>query len=307
MKSINPRFITTIARGSSDHAAAYLKYAIELTANIPVASIGPSIASIYNASLKMDDSVSLAISQSGQGPDTIQMAKSTATGGALSIAITNDANSALADACNHAIDIQADTEQSIAATKTFVTSIVAGLLLLAHWQDDDALLDALHKLPAQAKRAIECNWPVLAERLNQENSLFVLGRGPSMAIANEVALKFKETCQIHAEAYSSAEVLHGPVSIVEEGFPVISFAANDAAEQATADAADALAEKGAAVFATTTKVSRAQALPVVRTDHWITDPITAITSFYSMVEAVASARGIDPDAPRHLKKVTETV
>ncbi|MFK5977517.1 MAG: SIS domain-containing protein, partial [Rhizobiaceae bacterium] len=173
MKDIDPRFITTIARGSSDHAAAYLKYAIELSANIPVASIGPSIASIYGASLKMDKSVSLAISQSGQGPDTIQMAKSTAEGGGLSIAITNDANSPLADACHHTIDIHAGLEQSVAATKTFVTSIVAGLLLLAHWQDDEALLKALHNLPEQAAQAIECNWSLLAKRLDQENSLFI--------------------------------------------------------------------------------------------------------------------------------------
>jgi glucosamine--fructose-6-phosphate aminotransferase (isomerizing) len=128
-----------------------------------------------------------------------------------------------------------------------------------------------------------------------------------MAISNEAALKFKETCQIHAESYSSAEVLHGPVSIVAGGFPVIAFAAKDAAEPLLAEVADTLAAKGAQVFATSPLVKTAQELPHVRTDHWLTDPVAAIVSFYAMVEQVAVQRGINPDAPRHLRKVTETV
>jgi len=138
-------------------------------------------------------------------------------------------------------------------------------------------------------------------------SVFTLGRGPSWAISNEAALKFKETCLIHAESYSSAEVLHGPVSIVGQDFPVIAFAAADAAEESTAQTADALTAKGARVFVPSDKVREATRLPHVRTDHWLTDPIAAIVSFYGMVETVAVGRGINPDAPRHLNKVTETV
>ncbi len=138
-------------------------------------------------------------------------------------------------------------------------------------------------------------------------SLFTLGRGPSWAISNEAALKFKETCLIHAESYSSAEVLHGPVSLVGEGFPVIAFAAGDAAEASLVETCDALSDKGGRVFATSDRVTRATSLPHVRTAHWLTDPIAAIVSFYGMVEAVARRRGIDPDTPRHLNKVTATV
>ena len=126
-------------------------------------------------------------------------------------------------------------------------------------------------------------------------------------MSNEAALKFKETCQIHAESYSSAEVLHGPVSIVDGGFPVIGLASADDAEGALAEVADNLAEKGARVFVTSDKVNRATSLDVVRTDHPLTDPISLIASFYAMVERVATTRGINPDTPRHLKKVTETV
>ena len=120
-------------------------------------------------------------------------------------------------------------------------------------------------------------------------------------------MKFKETCQLHAESFSSAEVLHGPVSIVSKGFPVLALCASDRAEQAVADVADEMAGKGAVVFATSDKVKRANRLPSIRSDHPLTDPITLIVSFYALVEQVALSRGINPDEPRHLKKVTETV
>jgi glucosamine--fructose-6-phosphate aminotransferase (isomerizing) len=141
----------------------------------------------------------------------------------------------------------------------------------------------------------------------RESSLFTISRGPSLAISGEAALKFKETCQIHAENYSSAEVMHGPVSIVGQGFPVLALAAADAAEATIAEVADALAGKGARVFATTDRVEKAEVLPFVRTGHWLTDPLALIVSFYAMVERLAVARGINPDTPRHLRKVTETV
>ncbi|WP_108859344.1 SIS domain-containing protein [Ruegeria sp. Alg231-54] len=306
VRDTDPRFLISVARGSSDHACSYLKYASELLLGLPVASVGPSVSSIYGVDLRAKGSVCLSVSQSGQSPDIVGLTGSLRNSGALTIAVTNNSESRLADVADAVLPLHAGPELSVAATKTFVTSLVSGLWLLAEVKEDAELIGAIQSLPEYLARAAQCDWSAAAETITGR-SLFTLGRGPSYAISDEAALKIKETCQIHAESYSAAEVLHGPVSIVEEGFPVISFAANDAAEQATADAADALAEKGAAVFATTTKVSRAQALPVVRTDHWITDPITAITSFYSMVEAVASARGIDPDAPRHLKKVTETV
>jgi glucosamine--fructose-6-phosphate aminotransferase (isomerizing) len=133
IRALDPRFLTTVARGSSDHAAAFLKYAIELTAGIPVASLGPSIASIYGVKLQLARSASIAVSQSGKSPDIVAMAKSARDGGALTIAITNTADSPLANASDHAIDIRAGAEKSVAATKTFVTSAVAGLAILGEW------------------------------------------------------------------------------------------------------------------------------------------------------------------------------
>ncbi len=307
LRRADPQVITTVARGSSDHAATYLKYAIELLAGVPVASIGPSIASIYQARLKLQNAATIAISQSGKSPDIVQMAKSARQSGAVSIAMTNTPQSPLADVSAHAIDIAAGPELSVAATKTFVSSITAGLLLLAHWQKNDALLEALERLPGQAQQAISCDWSALSDRLCNESSLFILGRGPALAIASEVALKFKETCQIHAEAYSAAEVMHGPVSIVGSGFPLLGLAARDAAELPVVDVCEALAGQGASVFLTSRHARRAVSLPSIATGHPLTDPMLLIVSFYAFIEKLARRRGLDPDVPPNLRKVTETL
>jgi glutamine---fructose-6-phosphate transaminase (isomerizing) len=307
VQQLDPAVIVTVARGSSDHACTYLKYAAELMLGLPVASVGPSVTSIYGAKLKLANTLCIAVSQSGKSPDIVDLARAARAGGAMSLAITNNAASPLAEAANRVIDIQAGPERSVAATKTFVTSAVAGLALLADWKGDRALQAAIAALPERLAAACEADWSALTTFMTRENSLFTIARGPSFAMSGEAALKFKETCQIHAENYSSAEVMHGPVSIVGQGFPVLAFAAADAAEATVAEVADALAEKGARVFATTDRVRKAEVLPFVRTGHWLTDPLALIVSFYAMVERVAVARGINPDTPRHLRKVTETV
>src|SRR5262245_28044845 len=185
IRARNPNFLVTVARGSSDHVASFMKYAVELTAGIPVASVGPSIASIYNAKLKLGGSGCLAISQSGKSPDIVAMAEEARSGGALTVALTNTADSPLARASDHAIDIMAGVEKSVAATKTFVNSAVAGLALMAHCTSDGALLAALKELPDHFRKAIACDWMSLADALSGASSLFILGRGPSFAIANE--------------------------------------------------------------------------------------------------------------------------
>ena len=306
LRELSPRFLTTVARGSSDHAASFLKYAIELKAGVPVASLGPSIASIYGARLKLRDSACIAISQSGKSPDIVAMTASAREGGALTIAVTNTPQSPLADVSDHAIDILAGLEKSVAATKSFVNSALAGLLLLAHWTGDDELLSAIRQLPRHFRQAIDCDWMSIAGALSPDSSLFILGRGPSVAIANEAALKFKETCAMHAEAYSAAEVMHGPLALIGPGFPVVALAARDASEPSIAEAADLLAGKQASVFITSALSKRARALPHVATGHPLTDPLALIVSFYCFVEAFARHQGLDPDQPPNLRKVTET-
>lgn len=303
----NPGLVATVARGSSDHAATYLKYAIELEAGIPVASVGPSIASIYRRPLRLAGAACIGISQSGRSPDIVEMMRSAGEGGALSIAITNHADSPMAQASAHCLPLQAGEERSVAATKTFVTSVLAGLSLLAEWREDEGLRAAVAGLPAALEQAVKLDWGPLSARLSRAPSAFVLGRGPGFAVANEAALKFKETCGIHAEAYSAAEVLHGPAAIVQANFPVLALGIEDAALPQLCATAERLAAQGADVFVTGADVAGATRLPSVPGLHPIVAPLVMIAAFYAFVEGLARRRGFDPDTPPHLRKVTETV
>lgn len=302
-----PVMVATIARGSSDHAAAFLKYAFELVAGIPVASIGPSVASVYGREIALRNCVAIAISQSGKSPDIVRMAKSARLGGAITIALTNTPGSPLAAASNIAVDLLAGEERSVAATKSFVCSVVAGLALVAHATGNTILHKALAGLPSTLETAVSCDWSPLADVLEKTTSMYVLGRGPSLAIANEAALKFKETCGLHAEAYSAAEVLHGPARIVEQGFPILALTAGDAAEITVAEVVDRLAGQGARSFITSKKSKAAVALPIAPSEEPLTGALALIVSFYAFVEALSRRRGFDPDRPPHLKKVTETI
>lgn len=306
LKARDPSVIVTIARGSSDHAAHFLKYAIELQTGLPVASLGPSLASIYQTKLRLERAAAFAVSQSGKSPDIVALAQSARKGGALTFSLVNTLPSPLGDAANQAIDIQAGPEKAVAATKSFVNSIVAGLAILAEWTEDSLLAKAVSALPQNFAKAIALDWSQIAEAVKGEESLYMLGRGPALAIAAEAALKCKETCELHAEAYSSAEVMHGPVSLVAPKFPVIAFAARDRAETSVTDIAANLAQKGANVFVTSAKGSPAKPLPFVETNHPLTDALLLIAPFYGFIEQLSRARGFNPDAPAALKKVTET-
>ncbi|CAM3072401.1 SIS domain-containing protein [Paracoccus nototheniae] len=307
LRARDPGVIVTVARGSSDHAATYLKYAVELQAGLPVASLGPSIASVYRRPLRLAGAACLGISQSGQSPDIVELMRAAAQGGALSVAITNHADSPMGLAASHCIALEAGEERSVAATKTFVNSVIAGLALLAEWQGDDALRAALTALPDTLQRALALDWSPLADRLQGAGHAFVLGRGPAIAIAQEAALKLKETSGLHAEAYSAAEVLHGPAAIVQAGFPVLALGVDDAALPHLGQTAERLAAQGADVFVTGADVAGARRLPDLAGLHPLIAPLALIVSFYACVEALSRRRGFDPDTPPHLRKVTETL
>ena len=307
MRAVDPGLIVTVARGSSDHSATYLKYAVELLAGVPVASVGPSVASVYGRPLRLGGAVCVGISQSGRSPDIVEMMRAAGAGGALSVAITNFADSPMALASAHCLPLQAGVEQSVAATKTFVTSVLAGLALVAEWQEDAALRAAVETLPDAFEAALALDWSALAARMSRAQHGYVLGRGPAFAIANECALKLKETCGLHAEAYSAAEVLHGPSAIVEAQFPVLALAVEDAAQAGVVQTAERLAAQGADVFVTGVDAKGCVTLPSVGGLHPLVAPLVLAVGFYGFVEALARRRGFDPDTPPHLRKVTETV
>lgn len=307
LRAADPGLVVTIARGSSDHAATYLKYAVELLAGVPVASVGPSVASVYGRQLRLSGAACVGISQSGKSPDIVAMMQAARLGGAMTVALTNQETSPMAEAVAYPIGLKAGPENSVAATKTFVNSVVAGLALLAEWQEDDALRAAVAALPDAFAQALALDWSPLAQRLVRAQSLYVLGRGPAYAISNEVALKFKETSGLHAESYSAAEVLHGPAAIVQAQFPVFALAVDDAAQPHVVATAERLAAQGADVFLTGATAKGCTSLPTVSGLHPLVAPLVLIVSFYGFVEELARRRGFDPDTPPHLRKVTETM
>lgn len=307
MREADPSLLVTIARGSSDHAATYMKYAAELLAGIPVASVGPSVASVYGRQLRLAGAGCIGISQSGRSPDIVAMMQAARNGGALTLALTNYEDSPMGLAVSHCLGLQAGPENSVAATKTFVNSVLACLALLAEWQNDSDLRSAVAAAPEAFAKALGLDWSPLANRLVRAQSLYVLGRGPAYAISNEVALKFKETSGLHAESYSAAEVLHGPAAIVQAQFPVLALSVDDAAQPHVVATAERLAAQGADVFVTGSAAKGCVQLPVVGGLHPLLAPLTLIVSFYAFVEELARRRGFDPDTPPHLRKVTETV
>jgi glutamine---fructose-6-phosphate transaminase (isomerizing) len=203
----------------------------------------------------------------------------------------------------------AGAERSVAATKSMIASLVAGASLVAHWSDDDELRAALTKLPSVLDSSSATPAATEAiETLAQASSLFVVGRGATHAIAAEAALKLKETSAIHAEAFSSAEVLHGPAGIIGPGFPVLAFAPADAARPGFFDTLDRLAAFGATPLLVDVEPhKRWPTMVALDGGHPFLTPIVALHAFYRVAESTARRRGRDPDQPPHLKKVTETL
>lgn len=306
LRRLDPRLVVTAARGSSDHAAAYVKYAVELAAGVPVASVGPSVASVYGRPLRVSGALALGISQSGASPDIVALMQALRDGGALTLALTNHPDSALARVAEVCLPLRAGPESSIAATKTWMASVLAGLALVADWTGDTGLKTALARLPEVLSQALALDWSPLADRLAMAPSGFVLGRGPGHAAACEMALKLKETCGIHAEALSAAEVLHGPAALARARFPVLALAVDDAARPGVLATAARLAEQGADVVVAGGAAPGATTLPLAAPLHPLVDPLLATVSFYAMAEGLARRRGHDPDAPFMLAKVTHT-
>jgi glucosamine--fructose-6-phosphate aminotransferase (isomerizing) len=308
LRSLDPPLVATIARGSSDCCALYLKYLVEIASGAPCASIGPSIATLYRAPLRLAGAVSVAISQSGQSPDIVEMQRAARRGGALAVALVNEVDSPLAQEAEALLPLCAGPERSVAATKSMIAGLVAGASLVAAWRADSPLASAIAGLPQILRAQAAPPPPALLERLASAQNAFVLGRGATLAIAAEAALKLKETCAIHAEAYSAAEVLHGPAELVGTGFPIIAFLPSDVAREAMLATLARLAEMGATVIAIETGgVDHAHRLAVAKVEETLLEPIAMIHRFYGLAEALARRLGRDPDRPRNLSKVTETV
>jgi glucosamine--fructose-6-phosphate aminotransferase (isomerizing) len=301
-----PQLAVTCARGSSAHAATFGKHLIERYLGIPVAAAAPNITSIYHQSLRLDGQLFVAISQSGRSSDLVEQAKAARASGAVTACITNDPGSELAQCCEFVAPMEAGPELSIPATKTFVASVAALARMTALWADDAALAAALQRLPDRLAASGELDWGLLVAGLSDVSSLVTIGRGPTLAIAREAALKLKETSDLHAEAFSAAEFLHGPIALVSARYPIVMFMPTDAAAAGMKQLAHDLRAKGAALFTTESGEASPNRLPALAPDHPETDAICLIQSFYAMVVRLAETRGVNVDQPRHLQKITRT-
>ncbi|MDN3522514.1 SIS domain-containing protein [Halomonas ramblicola] len=297
----------TVARGSSDHAAGYFAYLCMKLHGIPVASLPPSLTTLSGAPWRLSGQLALAVSQSGQSPDLVATQRALAEAGAHALALVNTPESPLGAASHREVPLYAGLERSVAATKSYLATLSAMAQLLGHWQEDHRLLDALAGLPERLTRAAEADWSPAIEALEAADRLMVIGRGAGLAVAQEAALKFKETCAIQAEPFSGAEVRHGPMALIGPGYPVLVFAPPGPEQAGLLALAEWLEGVGARVLLAADEAVPRRHLTLVDAGHEALQPLAVIQSFYVMVAGLAAARGSDPDRPRHLHKVTRTL
>jgi glutamine---fructose-6-phosphate transaminase (isomerizing) len=307
LKRLNPHMLFTCARGSSDHAATFAKYLFETQIGLPTLSQAPSISSIYgDPLLHMAGQPFILVSQSGRSPDLLLSAEAAKRAGALVIALVNDATAPLADLADIVVPLHAGPETSIAATKSYIASLTAFAQLGAAWTADAPLAAAVEALPQSLADAWGADWSAGAAMLRDVRGLFVLGRGLTLGVAQEAALKFKETCGLHGEAFSIAEVVHGPMALVGPDFPVLVLPPLDRARAGLDAVLDGFAARRAPLAMAGGGHGGATELPLAAGLHPVTAPIAMVQSFYKMANALSVARGYDPDHPPLLQKVTET-
>jgi glucosamine--fructose-6-phosphate aminotransferase (isomerizing) len=300
-----PAAMVTIGRGSSDHAATYARYLVETRLGILTSSLSPSIFSVFKAPLSLSNTLCLAISQSGRSPDLLAAASAARDSGAMVVALVNDPDSPLAQIASIILPQGAGPEKSAAATKSFITSLSAIAQMVALWSADATMQDGLRELPSALEQAWKEDWSDCREKLQTADHLYTVARGLHLGIAQEAAHKLKETCKIHAEPFSSAEVLHGPNELAGKDFPVLLFRSEDAGDASVRDAARLLSAQGASVMIA--GGGDPGTLPVPRAPHPALAPILQIQAFYRMANALSCDRGHNPDRPRHVQKVTHTV
>lgn len=306
-RALDPATVMVCARGSSGHAGTFLRYLLARDLGVVAAAAMPSVASLYGRQQRLRGALFIAISQSGRSPDLIRQAEAAREAGALCLAMVNDPASPLAAACELVIDLAAGPERSVAATKTVLASLAAGLALTAAWTGDAAMASAAQRLPDRLDAAASLDWSPLAALLGRIDRLFTVGRGPGLAIASEAALKLAETAGVTGLAYSSAELSHGPRALAGAHFPALGFVQDDAARSGTLAILGELAALGIPVLAAGAVAPEVTALPVVPAEQPDADLLPMLVSFYLAVEAAARARGLDPDKPPGLRKVTQTL
>ena len=312
IRSADPRFVMIAARGTSDNAARYAQYLLGARNHLPVALATPSLFTLYHAPPRLSQGLVIGISQSGQSPDIVAVIAEARLQGVLTLAITNDPASALAEAADLRLELRVGAEQAVAASKTYTAELTALAMLSTALAGNGEGWSQLEKLPQSIDETLCLNGHLdpTATRFVETEQFIVVGRGFNYATAYEVALKIKETSYVVAEAHSSAEFRHGPIAVVDEGFPVILIAPSGAALQDVLALYTELKERNAEVLLISDRhellKDDSRSLPIPSgVPEWLS-PIVAVVPGQLWALALARAKGIDPDQPRGLSKVTRT-
>lgn len=312
IRARSPAFALFAARGSSDNAARYAVYLFGAHNQLSVALAAPALHTLYGAAPRVDGALVVGVSQSGQSPDVRAVLEHARAQGALTLAIVNDESSPLAAAAELSLAVGAGDERAVAASKTYTGELTLLAMLSAALAEDDKRWEELTALPAAMAAAVEAAEPARngAVLLTEASRVAVLGRGFNQSTAHEIALKLSETCYLAAEPWSWADFLHGPIAIVEPGFPVVVVAPSGRASDDAPDIIDDLRQRGATLVVASDRLdllsSAAVALPLpTGVPEWLS-PVTAVVPGQLLALALAQARGLDPDHPRGLRKVTLT-
>jgi len=313
IRSRAPRYVVLAARGTSDNAARYGQYLFGATNGLPVALATPSLFTLYGKPPRLQEALVIAISQSGQSPDIVAVLEEGRHQGALTLAITNDPHSPLAHAAEHAISLHAGQERSIAATKTYTASLLALAMLSTALAEDEERLRAIEALPALMSEVVASAPDIIkaAEQYRDVVACVVISRGYNYATAFEIALKLKELAYILAEPYSSADFEHGPVALVEHGFPALAVVPEGCVAAELVDLLHRLQEREARLVIIS---NRDDALALAQTPlplpadvpEWLS-PLLAVVPGQLFTLGLTEAKGLDPDHPRGLRKVTLTL
>lgn len=309
-----PKFVCIAARGTSDHAAVYMKYLFETLCGVPVALAAPSVITAYGGSLRAEGGLFVGISQSGEAADVLAVIEDAKRNGGDTLALTNVADSPLATMAAEVIPLHAGPETAVAATKTYMNSLAAALLLVVTLKGDDALRTALASLPELVAEAIRGEKAIReqAEQFKAMEECCVLGRGYDLANAHELSLKLRETCYMRAQPFATPDFVHGPIAVVEEGYPVFFFANEGAVLRSVMEVmakVEALKAKTVVIGNAGEPLDRAgTAFPVNRGAD-VPEPLSplpAIAAGQILSCALSVMKGVDPDQPRGLNKVTIT-
>ncbi len=305
LRGIAPRLVLAAGRGSSDAAALLAKYVIEIRLGLPTVSVAPSVHSIYGARLQLERALVLAVSQSGRSPDLVEFCRAATGPDVLRVAMVNDMSSPLADVVDIVLPLMAGPELSVAATKSCIAAMTLVLGLAGHWREDAGMIAAFNRAGEVLGGALQADWSSVADFLDGDGPVYVVGRGPGLAIAAEAALKLKETSGLHAESISAAEIRHGPYALAGPDLRAIIFAQRDASFASLKTLAADLARRGTSVLL----ISPDASLPgvhVAADDEPVLELIAMLLRFYLFANDAALRRGRSPDRPPMLSKITET-